>query len=109
MHRPRISPWRDRRIALRPPKWLKFVLSAGALTLGAGCAEPEQGPECRAFVACVGAADAERGTQTNVDRFLPDGACWDGVKGAAVCESSCRRGIPVLRKQEPNITCEVTP
>lgn len=75
--------------------------------IGGGCAEAEQGPQCRAYIECVRQADAERDTVTNVDRFLSDGACWDGTKGAAVCESACRRGIPVLRGQEPAITCEV--
>jgi hypothetical protein len=82
-------------------------VSLTATALISGCAEAEQGPHCRAYVECVRQADAERDTVTNVDRFLPDGACWDGTKGAAVCESSCRRGIPVLRGQEPAITCGV--
>ncbi|MBK6697267.1 MAG: hypothetical protein IPG50_34525 [Myxococcales bacterium] len=70
-----------------------------------GCSDVEQGPECRAFVACVKEADTVRGTVTNVDRFLPSGACWGGEKGAAVCESACRRGVPVLRAQEPRVAC----
>lgn len=69
------------------------------------CNDPEQGPDCRAFVACVKELDVLRGTTTNVARFEPDGACWDGKKGAEVCESACRRGVPVLRAEEPRLTC----
>jgi hypothetical protein len=89
--------------------WLAWLFIAALVGLGSGCAEAEQGPHCRAYVDCVRQADAQRGSVTNVDRFLADGACWDGVKGAAVCESSCRRGIPVLQKQEPAIACEAAP
>ena len=84
------------------PTWLGVAL---ALAAAPACSDVEQGPGCRAFVACVKEADALRGTATNVDRFLPDGACWNGSKGAAVCESACRRGVPVLRAQESRLAC----
>jgi hypothetical protein len=80
------------------------ILLPSVLAL-AGCKDVEQGPDCRAFVACVQELDTLRSTRTNVDRFLPAGACWEGSKGAAVCESACRRGIPVLRTQEPRLSC----
>jgi hypothetical protein len=74
-----------------------------------GCSSPEQGPHCRAFIACVADYDEMRGTRTNVDRFLPGGSCWEGEKGAEVCENACRRGIPVLRQQQPELACTVVP
>ena len=77
---------------------------AFALAATSACSDVAQGPECRAFVACVKEADVRRGTVTNVDRFLPDGACWNGSKGAEVCENACRRGVPVLRRQE-SVAC----
>ncbi len=84
-----------------------IAVSACALpTLLGACGRAEQGPECKAFIACVAALDVLRSTQTNVDRFLPDGACWGGPKGAAVCESSCRRGVLLLHEQEPQLTCD---
>ncbi len=83
-----------------------FAASASVLsTLFVACGGAEQGPECKAFVECVVAVDVLRSTQTNVDRFLPDGACWSGRKGAAVCESACRRGVVLLHEQEPKLTC----
>ncbi len=83
-----------------------LAISAPAVwTLLVACGGAEQGPECKAFVECVAAVDFLRSTQTNVERFLPDGACWDGPKGAAVCESACRRGVALLHEQEPELTC----
>ncbi len=82
-----------------------FVFLLGVSANASGCGKPEQGPECKAYLACVEEFDALRGTKTNVDRFLPEGACWGGDKGAEVCESSCRRGVPVLRAQEPRLAC----
>lgn len=79
------------------------------LSLLSGCGAAEQGPHCRAFVDCVAEFDGLRGTQTNVDRFLPAGSCWEGEKGAAVCENACRRGVPVLKQQEPALLCETEP
>lgn len=86
----------------------RFFIAASASAMPAllvACAGAEQGPECKAFVECVAAVDVLRSTQTNVDRFLPDGACWGGKKGAAVCESACRRGVVLLHEQEPRLTC----
>ncbi len=83
-----------------------IAVSAFALsTLLVACRDAEQGPECKAFVGCVAALDVLRSTRTNVDRFLPAGACWSGPKGAAVCESACRRGVALLHEQEPQLTC----
>lgn len=81
------------------------MLMAAFFLLATGCSA-EQGPECKAFVACVAELDGIRSTQTNVDRFLPDGACWNVEKGAAVCESACRRGMSLLHEQEPSLTCK---
>lgn len=79
-----------------------FVVS---VLLGFGCGA-EQGPECKAFVVCVEELDSLRNTETNVDRFLPGGACWGGEKGAAVCEAACRRGVVLLHQQEASLTCK---
>ena len=89
--------------SIRHALWgpLLFVLSVSIWT---GCGA-EQGPECRAFVACVAKLDAVKLTQTNVSRFLPEGACWGSDKSARVCESSCRRGVVQLLVQEPLLSC----
>lgn len=64
---------------------------------GWGCGAPQpQSEACRRFVACVRALDAQRGRSTNVDRFLPGGACWGGVAGARLCTEGCERGLPIL-------------
>jgi hypothetical protein len=82
-----------------------LVLIAGVGV--SGCADIEPGRFCNAYVDCVRGFDTERGTTTNVDRFVDGGACWDGQKGADVCEMACKRGIPVLTRQEPTLDCEV--
>ena len=86
-------------------RFLFAVSAAAQSTLLVACGRAEQGPECKAFVECVAAVDVLRSTTTNVDRFVPDGACWGGAKGAAVCESACRRGVVLLHQQEPQLVC----
>lgn len=91
-----------------PVQLRRFFLAVSAVaqsTLLVACGRAEQGPECEAFVECVTAVDVLRSTTTNVDRFLPDGACWGGTKGAEVCESACRRGVVLLLQQEPQLVC----
>ncbi len=92
--------------SIRHPLWgpLLFTLFL-SLTTWTGCGGAEQGPECRAFLACVAKLDALKSTQTNVSRFLPEGACWGSDKSARVCESSCRRGVVQLLSQEPLLSC----
>lgn len=87
----------------RHPTWSLAATFWALLCASCGA---EQGPECKAFVSCVGELDVLHGTHTNVDRFLPEGACWGSDKGAEVCESACRRGIPRLREQEPQLSCQ---
>lgn len=82
----------------------KLPAAAFCLWLSA-CGDAEQGPACKAFVRCVSELDTQRSTSTNVERFQPGGACWNGSKGAAVCENACRRGITLLSEQEPALTC----
>lgn len=98
--------------SLRHAPWVPPLLTPLllALSVWTGCGA-EQGPECRAFVACVAKLDAVKLTQTNVSRFLPEGACWGSDKSAQVCESSCRRGVIQLLAQEPLLACPqgVTP
>lgn len=93
---------------MKMPKMGRMVSSVAGVALLLTCAAcgAEQGPECKAFVACVEEFDTLRNTDTNVDRFLPDGACWNGDKGAAVCELACRRGVILLHQQENRLTCK---
>jgi hypothetical protein len=62
------------RKSIRHVLWgaLLCVLSVSNWT---GCGA-EQGPDCRAFVACVAQLDALESTQTNVSRLLSEGAYW---------------------------------
>lgn len=94
---------------IQPAPWGP-LLFAFCISILSGCGA-EQGPDCRAFVACVAKLDALKSTQTNVSRFLPQGACWGSEKSAQVCESSCRRGVAQLLIQEPLLSCSqgVTP
>lgn len=92
--------------SIRHAPWAPLLLTPLllALTAATGCGAA-QGPDCRAFVACVAKLDALKLTQTNVSRFLPEGACWGSDKSAQVCESSCRRGVIQLLAQEPLLSC----
>lgn len=95
--------------SIRPALWKALLpVLMGCISLGCGT---EQGPECRAFVACVAKLDSLKSTQTNVARFSPEGACWGSDKSARVCESACRRGVGQLLSQEPLLACPqgVTP
>lgn len=76
----------------------RFAATATAVLFVAGCPDGQpQSDSCRAYVACVAARDDARGTSTNVDRFLVDGACWGTAEGAAACDGACNRGLEVLR------------
>jgi hypothetical protein len=73
------------------------VALATLFFVGCSGAPPPQSASCQAYAACVAARDAARGTTTNVDRFLADGACWGTAEGAAACDGACTRGLVVLR------------
>jgi hypothetical protein len=76
----------------------RFVLAAFAVLFVVGCTDAQPPSDsCRAFAACVAARDTARGTSTNVDRFLADGACWGTAEGASSCDGACTRGLEVLR------------
>jgi hypothetical protein len=74
-----------------------FVAATAACSFVACIGVPPQSDSCRLYTACVAARDAARGTTTNVDRFLVDGACWGSDVGAAACDGACTRGLDVLR------------
>jgi hypothetical protein len=65
--------------------------------LGACGGEP-QSTECRQFVACVRALDAQDGRDTNTLRFEAGGPCWGGAVGAKLCTDSCARGLVYIRR-----------
>jgi hypothetical protein len=76
------------------------VVVVGSLIMVSACgASRPPGPSCAAFVACVAARDAARGTTTNVARFADGGACWTAAEeGATSCETACARGLEVLAR-----------
>ena len=76
----------------RPYGWL-IGLALAALT---GCGV-EPSAACDRFVRCVQARDAQQGTQTNLDRFLPAGKCWSNSGLAEQCDRGCERGVDWLR------------
>lgn len=64
----------------------------------AGCTLPvAPRPACGAYVDCVRALDASEGVATDVERYLPEGACWGGDELADLCERSCENGLTWLR------------
>lgn len=70
-----------------------------------GCGPVEQTGSCRSFVACVEELDVARGTSTDAERYLPDGACWGGEKIAELCDRSCIKGLTLLGTQQPSLGC----
>ena len=74
-------------------RWLIF----SGLVMGAiACANPKQSAECAQYVSCVRAFDAKEDVTTNAKRFEPDGACWGGVEGAALCTRACAGGLEYI-------------
>ena len=70
----------------------------GVLALANACsAGLPQGEQCAAFVDCVSARDSQRGTSTDVERFVEGGPCWGSEEGAEQCETSCLKGLAFLR------------
>lgn len=69
-----------------------------------GCAEVvEQSAACEQYVSCLDARDAELGLQTNTLRFEPNGACWGGAEGAALCDRACDNGLQWLQEADPDL------
>lgn len=56
----------------------------------------EQSPQCARYVECVRARDVALGIQTDVERFLPGGACWGGFEGGELCTNGCENGLAFL-------------
>lgn len=69
-----------------------------------GCDGPvEQSASCAAYVSCVEARDLALGQSTNLDRFLPGGACWGGAEGGALCDRACTNGLDWLQANEDDL------
>ena len=67
------------------------------------CAEEVvQTPACAAYVACVEATDAARGTSTDLLRFQPGGDCWGSPAGAELCDHACDNGLVFQAKRFPS-------
>ena len=62
-----------------------------------GCADPKQSSECAQYVSCVRAMDESEGVTTNAARFEPEGACWGGPEGAALCTRACSGGLDYIK------------
>jgi hypothetical protein len=79
------------------PHLLFFVGLVASAAIACGVTRAPA-PSCVDYVACVQARDAARGATTDVERFLPDGACWTSAQEAAdACAEACARGLDVLR------------
>lgn len=75
----------------------------------AGCDAPTQAESCQRYVACIRALDERDGKETNVDRFDPGGACWNGEEQAHVCDQSCERGLEWLSDRYDDLPAECVP
>lgn len=67
-----------------------------------GCAEVIQSDVCAQYVTCLADRDAAQGTQTDVERFVAGGPCWEGAEGAELCTNACERGLDFLATHETN-------
>lgn len=70
------------------------LISAVALVM-AGCwgSPVGQAPECRAWVACIRALDADAGQTTDLERFVEGGFCWNNPTLAEGCTTACQRAL----------------
>ncbi len=41
--------------------------------------------------------DESEGVTTNAARFEPEGACWGGPEGAALCTRACSGGLDYIK------------
>lgn len=76
----------------------------------AGCSQRQpQSEACAAYVSCVAAIDAARGTETDVVRYTPDGDCWGSPPGAELCDESCTRGLDWMAERWDDLPEACTP
>lgn len=64
---------------------------------------------CADYVACIKALDAPTGATTNLDRFLPGGACWVNGETGEGCATGCERALSRLRDRVPQLPAECAP
>ncbi len=90
---------------MRASRVVAGVLLAGGL---AGClgGPVTQSPSCATYVACMRALDADAGTTTNLDRFLPGGACWVNSVTGDGCATGCQRGVAWLQARQAPLPAE---
>lgn len=86
-----------------PIAWSGLVLAG---CLGGPVA---QTPGCAAYVACVQAVDATTAATTNLDRFLPGGACWVNGETGESCTTGCERALDRIRARSPGVPAECAP
>lgn len=85
------------------------MLCSGLVLAGCLGGPVEQSPGCATYVACLRALDADAGTTTNLDRFVPGGACWvNGVTGEG-CATGCERALTRLKERTPALPAECAP
>lgn len=79
-----------------------WMATSAALGLLGGC-EPEkleQSAACAQYVACVAALDTSSGTETNLLRFEPEGACWGfSQAGFDLCDRACTDGLAFVQER----------
>lgn len=76
-----------------------FVLAPVALLLSACSESVEQAPSCTRYVECVEELDEEEGVQTDLERFVPGGNCWNSDVGAELCATACERGLLLIQER----------
>lgn len=75
-----------------------------------GCAdEADQSAVCSHFLTCVEALDIQRGVTSNVERYTFEGECWGSDVGAAICNTSCERGLVFIHERFQGAPQECAP
>lgn len=79
-------------------------------TFLAGCSQPQpQSEACAAYIDCIAAVDAARGTNTDVVRYTEDGDCWGSPPGAELCDESCVEGLAWMQARWADLPQECAP
>jgi hypothetical protein len=59
-----------------------------------------QAPQCQAWVACIRALDVDAGEETDLERFVEGGFCWNNPELAKGCTTACGRALTRMRERE---------
>ena len=65
-----------------------------------------QTESCAQWVSCIDARDVELGIETNNDRFLTTGNCWNNPDIGALCDKACTSGLVYMQENYGDLPTE---